>query len=253
MGGAAPPRRVGRVHSVESFGTVDGPGIRVVVFFQGCHLRCQFCHNRDTWMRSGGSERAVDDLAAEILRYRAFFERSGGGITASGGDPILQAPFVADLFETLQRQGVHTALDTSGLVRIGPEVQRLLDATSLVILDIKHPDDRRHRELTGATNSLSLAFARHVAELGRPMWIRHVIVPGWTDDNETAAALAILDRSLGAAVERVELLPYHAWGKEKWERLGIPYPLERTPTPSAEEMARIRDQFAEHGLPVVVP
>ncbi len=242
----------GRIHSIESFGTVDGPGIRVVVFFQGCHLRCQFCHNRDTWLRSAGKEQTVDELLSEVLRYRSWMTRSGGGITASGGDPILQAPFVATFFERLKTEGIHTALDTSGLTRLTPEVQRLLGATDLVLLDVKHYDDRKHRDLTGASNRLSLAFAYHLAEIGRPVWIRHVIVPGWTEDIRTIAELVALDRSLGEVVERIELLPYHDYGKEKWERLGIPYPLDGTPPPTAEAMEQIRQRFLDAGLPVVV-
>lgn len=244
---------VGRIHSVESFGTLDGPGIRAVVFFQGCHLRCQFCHNRDTWLRSAGREVTVENLLSEVMPYRSWFMRSGGGVTASGGDPILQAEFVAKFFEELRSAGIHTALDTSGLTRLNAPVERLLDATSLVLLDIKHDDDARHRELTGASNQLSLAFARHLAERDQPVWVRHVIIPGWTSSDATVSALARIDESLGEVVERVELLPYHDYGREKWERLGVPYPLEGTPAPGAEEMERIRNKFADRGLPVVVP
>lgn len=242
---------LGRIHSIESFGTVDGPGIRVVVFFQGCHLRCQFCHNPDTWSRTAGTEISIHDLVAEMIRYRPWFTRSGGGVTASGGDPILQAAFVGRFFEELRAAGVHTALDTSGLVRLGPEVERLLDATDLVLLDIKHHDEARHRKLTGASLNPTRAFAHHLAERDQPVWIRHVIVPGWTDDEETVLGFISFDRSLGTIVERVELLPYHAYGAEKWARLGIPYPLEATQPPTSEMMRQIHDRFAGAGLPVV--
>lgn len=247
------PGTTGRIHSIESFGTVDGPGIRVVVFFQGCHLRCQFCHNPDTWLRSGGHEVSIQNLVAQVLKYRAWFERSGGGVTASGGDPILQAPFVGLFFEALRSQGVHTALDTSGLYRIGPAVERMLDATDLVLLDVKHPDEMRHRKLTGAGVALSRAFGAHLVERAQPTWVRHVIVPGWTDDEETVSQLIELDASLGDIVKRVELLPYHDYGRSKWEQLGREYPLADTPPPSAQQMSAIRDRFVEAGLPAVTP
>lgn len=248
-----PDARVGRIHSIESFGTVDGPGIRAVVFFQGCHLRCLYCHNRDTWLRSAGHETTVDALVSDVLRFRAWFDRSGGGVTASGGDPILQAGFVAEFFAGLRQAGIHTALDTSGLTRITPQVERLIDESSLVLLDIKHVDDAPHRQLTGASNRLTLEFGRYLAGREQPMWLRHVIIPGWTDDPQSAAAFAEYDRSLGSAVERVELLPYHDFGSEKWARLRLPYPLEGTAPPDAATMTRVERHFRERDLPVVIP
>lgn len=240
---------VGYLHSVETFGTLDGPGIRYVLFFQGCHLRCLFCQNRDTWERRPGRVVTVAELMNELRRYRTYFDSSGGGITASGGDPILQADFVARLFEAARAEGIHTALDTSGLSRITPDVERLLDRTDLVLLDLKHIDPERHRELTGRSNELVLAFARHLAERGTPAWIRHVIVPGFTDDPDDARRTARFVSTL-PNVERVELLPYHEYGRHKWEALGTPYPLERTSPPSEELVRELRKVFAAEGLPV---
>ncbi|MFW5789601.1 MAG: pyruvate formate-lyase-activating protein [Spirochaetota bacterium] len=240
---------VGYLHSVETFGTLDGPGIRYVLFFQGCHLKCLFCQNRDTWERRPGRVATVRELMDEIRRYRTYFDASGGGITASGGDPILQADFVAGLFEAARAEGIHTALDTSGLTPITPDVERLLDHTDLVLLDLKHIDPDRHRELTGRSNKLVLAFARRLAERGTPAWIRHVIVPGFTDDADGARRTARFVSTL-PNVERVDLLPYHEYGKHKWEALGTPYPLEGVSPPSDELVRELREIFAGEGVPV---
>ena len=242
----------GRLHSTESFGTLDGPGIRQVLFFQGCHLRCAFCQNRDTWARNAGRQVTVEELTEEALRYRHYMRSSGGGVTASGGDPILQAAFVEALFRRLQGEGIHTALDTSGVARITAPVERLLEATDLVLLDIKHMDDRRHRDLTGAPNTRTLDFARHLRQRRIPVWIRHVVIPGWTTEIDHAARLAHFLRSLTPIVERVELLPYHEHGRHKWEALGETYRLDGVPTPTAEEMEAIRTVIATTGIKTVV-
>lgn len=240
---------VGYLHSVETFGTLDGPGIRYVLFLQGCHLRCLFCQNRDTWERSPGRIVSVRETMNELRRYKIYMDSSGGGITASGGDPILQPAFVAALFAACRNEGIHTALDTSGLTRITPGVGELLRQTDLVLLDIKHVDPEAHRTLTGRSNEAILAFARHLAAIAKPVWIRHVVVPGYTDTPEsaldTARFLAELEN-----IERVELLSYHAYGAHKWEALGEPYPLEGVEPPSPERIQELRSIFEDFGLPV---
>ena len=240
---------IGYVHSTESFGTLDGPGIRFVVFFQGCHLRCLFCQNRDSWEQGAGRSVTAEELINEALRYHSYMESSGGGITASGGDPILQPRFVSELFRAANEEGIHTALDTSGLTHITPAVEALLEATDLVLLDLKQIDSRRHRVLTGHGNERVLAFARHLAAIEKPVWIRHVVVPGHTDDEESAGKSAAFLSTLGN-VERVDLLPYHAFGKHKWEALGEPYRLEQIEPPTAELMEKLTALFRDAGLPV---
>lgn len=233
-GGAA--ETSGRLHSIETFGTVDGPGIRVVLFFQGCPLRCVYCHNRDTWDIGGGRVWQVDQLRNFVLRYKVYMENSGGGVTATGGEPLLQHRFVAELFESLKKEGIHTALDTSGY-RDAREVQPLLDVTDLVLLDIKAVDPLLHKRLTGRDNALVLAFAKRLAQLNIPVWIRHVLVPGLTDSEEELLSLRRMVESLGN-VQKVELLAYHTMGKYKWAELGCTYPLEGVPEPTPGQMVR---------------
>lgn len=242
-------RTVGYLHSVETFGTLDGPGIRYVLFFQGCHLRCLYCQNRDTWQRNPGRVVTVPELVSEFLRYKTYMTSSGGGITASGGDPILQPDFVAALFEASKKKGIHTALDTSGVTRITPAVSSVLEHTDLVLLDLKHIDSETHRRLTGVPNDRVLEFARHLDDIGKPVWIRHVIVPGFSDTTESAEQTAAFLSSL-SNVQRVDLLPYHEFGKHKWEALGEPYPLEGVEPPSEAVMQRLREVFVECTLPV---
>lgn len=242
------PERVGRVHSVESMGAVDGPGLRFVIFLQGCRFRCQYCHNPDTWDLRGGRERTVADLIAELEAYRPFMQSSGGGVTVTGGEPLLQPDFVAGLFEECHRLGIHTALDTNG--QADPETARLVLAhTDLVLLDLKQLDPERHKALTGWGNEATLAFARLASSLGIPMWIRYVVVPGWTDDPQDIDALAGFVGTL-STVERVELLPYHLLGVHKWEALGIRYGLEGVNPPTPETLDRIRAQLRRRGLTV---
>lgn len=240
---------IGYLHSVETFGTLDGPGIRYVLFFQGCHLRCLFCQNRDTWERRPGRVVTVPELLGEISRYKPYMDSSGGGITASGGDPILQPVFVGELFAAAQRAGIHTALDTSGVTRITPDVERLLAHTDLVLLDLKHIDSSRHRVLTGHPNERVLELARHLDAIGKPTWIRHVVVPGFTDDAASAVATARFIAEL-RNVERLDLLPYHEHGKHKWDALGEAYPLEGIEPPAEDVMVAIREIFREAGAPV---
>ncbi len=233
----------GLIHSTESFGTVDGPGIRLGIFFQGCPMRCLYCHNPDTWETGGGTEMTVPELLALYDRNRAFYR--GGGITATGGEPMMQLPFLTALFTAAHQSGIHTCLDTSGIC-FQPEhpekAAALLAVTDLVMLDIKHIDDSRHRELTGHSNENILAFADFISAQGVPLWIRQVIVPGWTDDPAEQFRL-------GERISRLktlcglDVLPYHDFGRKKYEALHLPYPLADTAPVSPETAAAARDQI----------
>lgn len=241
----------GRIHSLESFGTVDGPGIRFIAFMQGCLMRCQYCHNRDTWDLHGGREVEVDELMEQIISYRPFLESSGGGVTASGGEAILQAEFVAALFHACKTQGIHTCLDTNGFVRkYTPVIDELLDNTDLVLLDIKHIDDAKHIELTQVSNHRTLQFAQYLQQRQQKTWIRYVVVGGYTDDAESARRLAEFIKPM-KNVEKVELLPYHELGKHKWAALGDTYQLEDVHPPKHETMEMIKKIFVDMGIKAI--
>lgn len=227
----------GYIHSFESFGTVDGPGIRFVVFMQGCLMRCKYCHNPDTWQTGGGRSFTAEEVAQTALKYKSYFN-GGGGVTVSGGEPLLQAEFVCELFSILKKAGVHTALDTSGIVfnRANTDAfDKLLSVTDLVLLDIKHVDDAEHKKLTAHSNSNVLEFAKYLSEAGKPVWIRHVLVPGITDNDEYLHRLAEFISTL-KTVERVEVLPYHTMGEVKYEMLGREYPLKGVQPPTKERV-----------------
>ncbi|ATG73155.1 pyruvate formate lyase-activating enzyme 1 [Zobellella denitrificans] len=237
----------GRIHSTESCATVDGPGIRFLVFMQGCLMRCLYCHNRDSWDTDAGREVTVAELMPELLSYRPFMRASGGGITVSGGEPLLQMPFVTELFEACKAEGLHTCLDTNGFVHHhDAALDRLLDSTDLVLLDLKHIRDEQHIPLTQVSNRFALALARYLAERGQAMWIRHVVVPGWSDDEADIDALGRFIASLGPAVEKVELLPYHNLGSHKWASFGQAYPLEGLMPPGTEKMAALKAIMERH-------
>ena len=231
----------GYVHSLESFGSVDGPGVRYVIFVSGCAMRCQFCHNPDTWDMKVGTPYTADELLKKAVRYKGYWGKEGG-ITVSGGEPMLQMPFVTELFELAHRKGVHTTLDTAGQpYREDAEYQkafeRMVTATDLVMLDLKAMDAQLHRRVTGLDNANILAMARKLSDMGKPMWIRHVLVPGLTDGEDDLRQMAAFIQTL-QTVERVEILPYHTLGLSKWQRLGIDYPLEGVPTPTKEQVAK---------------
>lgn len=241
----------GRIHSLESFGTVDGPGIRFIAFMQGCLMRCQYCHNRDTWDLHDGREVEVDELMEQIISYRPFLESSGGGVTASGGEAILQAEFVAALFSACKAEGIHTCLDTNGFVRkYSPVIDELLDNTDLVLLDIKHIDDAKHIELTKVSNHRTLLFAQYLQKRQQKTWIRYVVVGGFTDDIDSAKGLAEFIKPM-SNVEKVELLPYHELGKHKWEALGEEYELTHISPPDRETMEQIKQVFLDAGITAV--
>ena len=228
----------GSIHSIETFGSVDGPGVRYVIFLQGCKMRCQFCHNADTWKLLEPTQEASDVLK-KALRYRPYWKQKGG-ITVSGGEPLLQIDFLIELFTLAKSEGVHTTLDTSGqpfskMKEFLEKFDRLMEVTDLVLLDIKHIDDQAHQQLTGRTNQNILELARYLDEIHKPVWIRHVLVPGRTDEDRYLIELDAFISSLNN-VERLEVLPYHTLGAYKWKELGIPYPLENIDPPTAERI-----------------
>lgn len=233
----------GFIHSIESFGTVDGPGIRLVVFFQGCPMRCLYCHNPDTWRMADGQPMTVEEILARFRKNKAFYTR--GGITATGGEPLMQMDFLTALFETAKAEDIHTCLDTSGIAfrpedgRQMERFDRLMAATDLIMLDLKQVIPERHRALTGQDNANVLAFARYVSDRGIPLWIRHVVVPGWTDDEQSLTALGRFMAEL-KGVKALDVLPYHTMGVRKYEELGIPYPLGDTPALEPEDAQRAR-------------
>lgn len=232
-------KQAGRIHSLESMGTVDGPGIRLVVFFQGCPMRCAYCHNPDTWAFAGGETKTVGDILTLYEACQPFYTK--GGLTATGGEPMAQLDFLIALFEAAKARGIHTCLDTSGVTYAPGDARyaRLLAATDLVMLDIKCIDEAAHERLTGHGNQNILAFARRVSEAGVKIWIRHVVVPGVTLETEALRSLGRFMaelKTLGA----LDVLPYHTMGVKKYRQLGLPYPLEGVPEATKEQAQEAR-------------
>ena len=229
----------GFIHSTESFGSVDGPGVRFVIFVAGCPMRCQFCHNPDTWNMQVGEQKSADELLAQALRYRSYW-KDGGGITVSGGEPLLQMDFMIELFQKAKEKGINTTIDTSGapFTREEPffgKFNELMKYTDLLLVDIKHIDDEQHKLLTGQTNKNILDMARYLSEIGKPVWIRHVLVPERSDKDEYLKELYEFIKTLGN-VEKVEVLPYHTFGEYKWKELGYDYPLAGIEPPTKERI-----------------
>lgn len=237
-----------RVHSVESFGSVDGPGIRFVIFLKGCAMRCQYCHNPDTWDRAGGNLRSVDDVLSQALRYRSYWGEKGG-ITVSGGEALLQIQPLTELFHKAKDLGINTCLDTSAQPFSRKDgrfsaFEALMKYTDLVLLDIKHIDNDAHKRLTGWENENILDCARYLSDIHKPVWIRHVLVPGINDDDESLHRFRSFIDTL-SNVERVEVLPYHDLGVYKWEQLGIPYKLTGVKPPTEESVLHARKILTE--------
>lgn len=226
----------GRVHSLQSLGTVDGPGLRYVVFLQGCPLRCVYCHNPDTWDPAGGAVMDTEELVEKILRCRPYFGAEGG-VTVSGGEPLLQAGFVTQLFARLKQEGVHTALDTSGAgdLRKAPA---LLEVTDLVLLDLKFPTEEGYRQHCRGSLGQTEAFAALVAEKQVPLWVRHVVAPGLNDTLEDMAAVKAWAQRQ-PTLEKIEWLPFHNLCLEKYQQLGVPFPLANTPPMDREKLDRL--------------
>ena len=238
----------GRIHSVETFGLVDGPGVRYVLFVQGCAMRCRYCHNPETWPCTIGEQQTPAQALQKALRYRTYW-KNNGGLTVSGGEPLLQIDFVSELFRLAKLQGVHTTLDTAGQPYTTAEpfyskFEKLMEVTDLFMLDIKEIDEDEHKQLTGQTNKNILDMATCLSDHGKAMWIRHVLVPGITDDDGQLHRLRAFIDTL-KTVERVEILPYHTLGVFKWKELGIPYALEDVEPPTKEQV--------EHAREIIIP
>lgn len=229
----------GRIHSFESLGAVDGPGIRFVIFMQGCSLRCKYCQNRDTWDIHGGTEYECDEIFEKILRYKSYIAPDGG-VTISGGEPLLQASFLIELFNKLKKEGIHTCIDTSGNVALTEEIKRLIDLTDLFLLDIKCINDKVCKELTGVSNKKELEFARYLSDNNKKMWIRQVLIPAITDDEKDLKDLSEFIKSLNG-VEKIEILKYHDLGRFKWENLKLKYPLENYRIANETDVKRAKE------------
>ena len=233
----------GFVHSTESFGTVDGPGVRFVVFLQGCPMRCQYCHNPDTWKMNTGALRSAQSLIKDYERNAAFYKK--GGITVTGGEALMQIDFLLELFTLAKQKNIHTCLDTSGVTyhpgesSYNEKLDELMKVTDLVMLDIKHIDPEGHKALTGHDNAGILAFAKYLEEKNIPVWIRHVVVPGITDDESLLSRLGTFLGTL-SNIQALDVLPYHIMGITKYEQLGIPYPLEGVPPATKDQAAKAK-------------
>lgn len=246
---------LGRIHSTVTGSAVDGPGMRYVIFMQGCQFQCKYCHNRDTWDMDAGKLYSVKELVEDILGYVSFLDKCGGGVTVSGGEALLQPEFVAMLFSQLKKLNLHTCLDTNGYVthHIHAEtLDSILDSTDLVLLDIKHMNNEKHRWLTGVCNEYTLKFAEYLNHTNRATRVRYVVVPGVTDDIADIRKLAEFIQPM-KNVERIELLPYHKLGVSKWKLFESVYPLENTPVPDESFMQDIKTVLEkEYGLRVLL-
>ena len=240
---------MGKIHSMESFGTVDGPGVRFVVFFEGCPMRCLYCHNPDTWHLEDGQEMSAEEILSRMERNRSFYRT--GGITATGGEPMLQIDFLTELFAGAKERGIHTCLDTNGFVRRSdPVIDELLEVTDLVMLDLKQMNDEIHQNLVGVSNHRTLEFAKYLANKNVKVWIRYVVVPGWSDDDDSAHRLGEFTRDMGN-VEKIELLPYHELGKHKWVAMGEEYKLDGVKPPKKETMESVKGILEQYGHKVM--
>lgn len=228
----------GRIHSFESFGSVDGPGIRYIVFMQGCHLKCKYCQNRDTWDVSSPDsiECTTDEVLNKILKYKNYIKASDGGVTISGGEPLLQPDFLIELFTKLHDHGISTCIDTSGMFPLTDKIKKVIDVTDIFLLDIKCINDDICTWLTGHSNKLELEFARYISNCGKRLWIRQVLVPGITDKESDLVLLRDFLKTIN--VEKFEFLGYHDLGKYKWEKLGLKYELENTPIATKDDLDR---------------
>ena len=231
----------GKIHSLESFGTVDGPGLRFVVFLQGCPLRCLYCHNPDTWNihNTNNIEMTPEELLTEVLKYKSFIAK--GGVTATGGEPLVQAEFLKEFFRLCKKEGIHTTLDTSGCIYT-PKALEVLEYTDLVLLDIKAIHPEMHKEITGLKPENTLKFLNYLEEKQTPTWIRHVIVPDYTDDDEQLRELARYLKQF-STIQKIELLPYHVMGVNKYEQLGMDYKLKETEALSKERFENAKQIF----------
>jgi pyruvate formate lyase activating enzyme len=235
---------LGRIHSIETFGAVDGPGIRFVVFFQGCPLRCLYCHNPDSWDASGGREVTAEELIAQIKRYRNFIK--SGGVTLSGGEPLLQSEFAEELLGLCKQNGFHTAVDTSGCIPLS-KCKAAVNAADMLLLDIKAIDSALSKKVSGAGTENAVKLLEYCESVGKPVWIRHVLLPGYTLENAHAHRMGSFLKDF-RCVEKVELLPFHKIGEYKWEELEFDYTLTEVQPPEPEQVEEYRQILLSYGL-----
>ena len=231
------------IHSIETFGTHEGPGIRLVVFLQGCHFRCLYCHNPDTWKLDGGKQIDIQTILDQLEKQKDYFGTKGG-LTISGGEPLIQREALIPLFKEVKKRGFHTALDTNGAI-LDDKTKELFEYTDLILLDIKHIDAEKHKKLTGVHNMVPLKIAEYRESTGKPMWLRHVLVPGYTDKEEDLRNWANTFKEY-KCVERVEILPYHTFGVYKYKELGIEYPLEKVQAATRSQAEQAQKIFSEY-------
>jgi len=237
----------GYIHSFESFGTKDGPGIRFILFLQGCPLRCLYCHNPDTWKSSDAQiEITPEEAFNEIRKVKGFLRT--GGVTVSGGEPLLQPDFVFELFKLCKQEGLHTAVDTSGYL-LNDKIKEVLNLTDLVLLDIKHINPKKYTTLTARPLEPTLKFFDYLRDINKPVWLRYVLVPGFSDDEQDLNNWAEYV-SHYPNVQRVDILPFHQMGTHKWKELGREYKLQDVPTPTAEEVLKAENIFKSYNLPL---
>ncbi|WEV46109.1 pyruvate formate-lyase-activating protein [Bifidobacterium sp. ESL0690] len=240
---------IGFVHSWDINTSVDGPGTRMTVFMSGCPLRCQFCQNPDTWKMRDGQPVYLDDMIERVTRYKDVFQSTGGGVTFSGGESMMQGKFVSRVFHAVHKEGIHTCLDTSGFLDKS-WTDEMIDDIDLCLLDVKSGDEKTYHEVTGSQLAPTIDFGQRLNKAGKKIWVRFVLVPGLTDSVENVENVAKICESFGDAVEHIDVLPFHQLGRPKWHQLGIPYPLETKEGPSKELKKRVHDQFKAHGFEV---
>jgi pyruvate formate lyase activating enzyme len=241
----------GNIHSIETCGTVDGPGIRYVIFMQGCALRCIYCHNPDTWEIGSKSSpvRTTGELLSDILKYKSYFKHSGGGVTLTGGEPLLQKEFAAELFKICKQAGINTALDTSGCIKLDEKTKAVLKYTDVVLLDVKSINEGAFKKITGASIKTVKSFAEYLKEKNIPVWLRYVLVPGLTDNENDLHTLAEYLTAFNN-IERITILPFHQMGKYKWQDLKLDYKLADTQVPSAGEVEKVKKLMKQYGFKV---
>ena len=239
----------GRIHSFESCGTVDGPGIRFVVFMQGCPLRCKYCHNADTWATYGGKMYTPQEIVNEIIKYKSYMKFSGGGVTFTGGEPLLQPDFLREVFTLCKKQGISIALDTSGFL-YSERTKDVIDMVDLVLLDIKNFDPDVYKKVTSVSLEPTLKMLEHLREKNIEVWVRYVLVPGLTDNLDAIEKMALHLKEF-PNLSRIELLPFHKMGEFKWEELGLPYELQDTETPEPELVDKVREILKLSGKKVL--